>query len=320
MRKIIGAILVLTLCLLAVLAGQAVWLHLRHAAAVPDGRMVDVGGRRLHLACTGTGGPTYVLEAGAVSFVEVWQRVQRGLAADARVCAYDRAGLGASDPAPGGFSSVRVRRDLKAALDAAGEKGPFILVGHSLGGIFVRGFAAAYPDDVAALVLVDPSHEDQHARSDEAALGYFKKFRHMMRFMPYAARLGLLHFWNPLEGAVRPLDGGGRERALLYRQSPGTLAAASAELQAWDRIMDDIRRSPPPPSIPTLVVSAGAIPGRSDATKAAMLDLHKRLADHATVGRHSVIDGADHFSLLTDPETAAQLVRIIQDFAAEARR
>jgi pimeloyl-ACP methyl ester carboxylesterase len=322
MRKIVGAFLILVICLLAVVAAQAVWLHFQWEAAGYDGDMIDVDGRRLHLVCTGpeTGEATYVLEAGVASFAAVWQRVQKGLAVDARVCAYDRAGLGASDPAADEFTPERVRRDLKAALDTAGEKGPFVLVGHSLGGVFARAFAAAWPDSVAALVLVDPTHEDQHDHFDEAANGYFEKFRRMMRFMPLAARLGVLHIRNPVAGTVLALDGKARERALLYRQSPGNLAAASAELAAWDAIMDDIRRSPPPPSIPTLVVSAGAVPGRSATMKETVFGLHRRLAGRATAGRHVVIDGADHFSLLTDPEIAARLVRIIQDFTAQLGR
>jgi len=320
MRKIFGAILVLAACLLAVLAAQAVWIHARLAEAGADGRMVDVGGRSLHMRCTGAGGPTYVLEAGAVGFVAMWQWVQAGLAARARVCAYARAGLGASDPAPGGFAPARVRGDLKAALAAAGEKGPFILVGHSLGGVFVRGFAAAYPDDVAALVLVDPAHEDQLDYFDEETARYFETFHRMMKVMPAAARFGLLHLWNPLAVVTDGLDGAARERAALYLQAPAHLAAASAELAAWDAIMDDVRRSPVPPSIPTLVVSAGAVPGRSAEVKTQILALHRDIARHATFGQHRTIEAASHLSILTDRDIAAQLVRMMQDFAARARR
>ncbi len=320
MRRVLGAITVLAVCLLIVLAAQAVWLHVRLADAVTDGRTVDVGGRNIHLRCMGAGAPTYVLEAGAVGFVEMWQWVQAGLAAHARVCAYDRAGLGASDPAPGDFAPARVRHDLKAAIDATGEKGPFILVGHSLGGVFVRGFAAAYPGGVAALVLVDPAHEDQVDYFDETTVRYFENFRRMMTFMPVAARLGLLHLWNPLTAAASGLDGVPRARASLYLQSPSHLAAASAELAAWDAIMDDRRRSPVPPSIPTLVVSAGAVPGRSAEMKTRILTLHRDIADHAAVGQHATIEAASHLSILTDRDNAAELVRMIQDFAARAPR
>jgi pimeloyl-ACP methyl ester carboxylesterase len=320
MRRIVGAIVVLAVCLLAVLGAQAVWHHVRLADAGTDGRMVDVGGRSLHLRCTGAGGPTYVLEAGAVGFAEMWQWVQAGLAASARVCAYDRAGLGASDPAPGSFAPARVSRDLKAALDVAGEMGPFILVGHSLGGVFVRGFAAAYPDAVAALVLVDPAHEDQLDHFDEETARYFEIFRRMATVMPVAARFGLLHVWNPFAAASDGLDGAARGRAALYLQSPAHLASASAELAAWDAIMEDTRRSPVPPSIPTLVVSAGAVPGRGAEMKARILALHRGIAGHATVGRHGTIEAASHFSILTDRDIAAQLVRMIRDFTARARR
>src|SRR5687767_6187517 len=125
------------------------------------GRLIDIGGRRLHLHCTGNGSPTVLIEAGASSFAIDFALVQPQIAQATRVCSYDRARSGWSDPRPDVDTPIRVIRDLRRLLDTAGEKGPFVMVGASRGGVFVRLFQAEYPSDVAGLVLIDPTAEDR---------------------------------------------------------------------------------------------------------------------------------------------------------------
>src|SRR5262245_22173179 len=143
----------------------AVCVVARLSAQQPDigpapGRLVDVGGRKMHLLCSGQGSPTVVLEAGASAFAIDWTLVQQQVARTNRVCAYDRAGMGWSDAStPSTRRSVSA--DLHELLRAAGERAPFVLVGASLGGLYVRSYVAEYPDDVVGLVLVDPSSEDR---------------------------------------------------------------------------------------------------------------------------------------------------------------
>jgi pimeloyl-ACP methyl ester carboxylesterase len=127
----------------------------------PLGRLVDIGGRRLHLHCTGNGSPTVVIEAGASSFSIDFSLVQPGVSQTTRVCSYDRAGSGWSDARPDVETPIRVIRDLRTLLDTAGEKGPFVTVGASRGGVFVRLFQAEYPTAVAGMVLIDPTAEDR---------------------------------------------------------------------------------------------------------------------------------------------------------------
>jgi len=129
------------------------------------GVMVDVGGRRLRLHCSGpVGGPTVVLEAGFGNPSSTWGRVQPEVAKFARVCSYDRAGLGGSDPAPTPRTVVALAEDLRALLTNAKVPGPYVLVGHSLGGILARLYASFYPSEVAGMVLVDSAHEDEMDR------------------------------------------------------------------------------------------------------------------------------------------------------------
>jgi pimeloyl-ACP methyl ester carboxylesterase len=128
----------------------------------PVAQVFDIGGRGLYLQCEGRGTPLVVLEAGLGGGADVWAAVLPALSETTRVCAYDRAGLGLSDPPrlrP--RTSLDVAQDLHALLVAAGEPGPYVLVGHSMGGYHVRVYAGQYPEEVAGMVLVDASHPDQ---------------------------------------------------------------------------------------------------------------------------------------------------------------
>jgi pimeloyl-ACP methyl ester carboxylesterase len=146
---------------LALLTSAAPAFSQDTVAGPPLGRLIDVGGRRLHLHCSGSGPPTVVIEAGASAFAIDFALVQPEVAKVTRVCSYDRAGSGWSDARPDVETPIRVVRDLRSLLDAAGEQGPFVLVGASRGGLYVRLFQAEYPAAVAGLVLVDPAAEDQ---------------------------------------------------------------------------------------------------------------------------------------------------------------
>src|SRR5215203_5058455 len=122
----------------------------------PSGTRVDIGGRALFISCIGIGSPTVVLEAGSGNGADTWAGVQPEVARFTRVCSYDRAGLGQSDPAPTGVRTVQDSvDDLHALLAAADISGPIVLAGHSLGGLIVRLYASQYPNDVVGLVLVD---------------------------------------------------------------------------------------------------------------------------------------------------------------------
>jgi pimeloyl-ACP methyl ester carboxylesterase len=129
----------------------------------PPGKLVDVGGWRIHLNCTGRSkpdAPTVVLEAGALGFSFDWSLVQPGVARFARVCSYDRAGHAWSDPGPAPRTMRQVAYELHTALANLNIKPPYVLVGHSLGGLRVRTFASQYPKEVVGMVLIDSAHED----------------------------------------------------------------------------------------------------------------------------------------------------------------
>jgi pimeloyl-ACP methyl ester carboxylesterase len=128
-------------------------------APAPIGKLVDLGGHKLHVYCTGHGNPTVVVETGLGDFSFDWALVQTRVSGFTRICTYDRAGYAWSDPGPKPRSFAQINLELHDALQKLGEKGPFVLVGHSYGGPVVRSFAAVYPHETAGLVLVDSAHE-----------------------------------------------------------------------------------------------------------------------------------------------------------------
>ncbi len=128
------------------------------------GKRIDVGGRSLHLYCSGDGATTAVLENGLTANYTTWRLVQRDLQQTMRVCSYDRASMGYSDASTHPTQAEFVASDLRALLTAASVPPPYVLVGWSAGGVFVRRYLRDYPVGVVGMVLVDSSHEQQQAR------------------------------------------------------------------------------------------------------------------------------------------------------------
>jgi pimeloyl-ACP methyl ester carboxylesterase len=128
-------------------------------APKPPGRLVDLGGHKLHVNCTGKGTPTVVIENGLGDFSFDWILVQGKVSSFSRVCTYDRGGYAWSDPGPQPRTFAQLNLELHDALAKLKEQGPFLLVGHSFGGPVVRNFALLYPHDVAGIVFVDAAHE-----------------------------------------------------------------------------------------------------------------------------------------------------------------
>ncbi|MGH9791386.1 MAG: alpha/beta fold hydrolase, partial [Candidatus Acidiferrales bacterium] len=133
-------------------------------AQPPQGRLVDAGGHRLYLHCVGQGAPTVLIDGGAGTWSIHYSEIQAELARTTRACTYDRAGLGASDAGPRPRNSRQMAKELHTLLHEAGIASPVVLVGHSLGGYNVRIYHAEYPEEVAAMVLLDSAHEEQWQR------------------------------------------------------------------------------------------------------------------------------------------------------------
>lgn len=131
----------------------------------PPGQLVDVGGYRLHINCTGTGGPTVVIDAGLGDWSTGWAWVQTDVSQETRVCTYDRAGYGWSDEGPLPRNAEQFAKELHTLLHNANIPGPYVMVGHSLGGLTARVFTGMYPAEVAGVVLIDSMSPRQFKQS-----------------------------------------------------------------------------------------------------------------------------------------------------------
>jgi pimeloyl-ACP methyl ester carboxylesterase len=195
MRRIGKALLGLVVILLVLAVAGAIYqaiATMRAERAYPSpGEMVDVGGHSLHINCVGQGSPTVVLDAGLGDFSSQWVRVQRQVSHTTRVCAYDRAGMGWSEMGPEPRDAERISSELHALLGKAGIEGPYVLVGHSFGGMYMQTYAARYPEEVAGVALVDSSTEpDQFGQRPERR-GSHEPREQQLAVVPHLAQLGV---------------------------------------------------------------------------------------------------------------------------------
>jgi len=177
------------------------------------GRSVDIGGRSLNIYCSGDGTPAVIFDSGAGEPGYAWSNIQPEIAKLTRACWFDRAGSGWSDPGPFPRTSAAMSHDLHELLHRAGVPPPYVLVGHSLGGLNARVYNGMYPSDVAGMVLVDAAHEDEPKRAPKFMLGHTlpRYLWHPMYIAAQAAwRVGLIRLLTPR--AALPTDTANRTR------------------------------------------------------------------------------------------------------------
>jgi pimeloyl-ACP methyl ester carboxylesterase len=267
--------------------------------------LVDVGGRNLHLQCTGSGAPTVLFESGLGEGYYVWSRVQPEVAKTHRACSYDRAGIGFSDPSPTRRSVASLVDDLHLLLAKSGEKPPFILVGHSLGGLLVRRYAARFPDEVSALVLVDSAHEDGESITPPE-LAAAQAARRAQR----AEQLRTWHATGKFEEMGFASNVTGPLLAELRRRS-ATAAWWDARF-AENTLPDTHERTPI--TVPAVVITAtrwplpAGFPAAAWARyTAARLELQKELAARSPHGTQVLVDG-EHSVPTDHPEVVVEAV------------
>ncbi len=215
----------------------------------------------LSIDCRGQGSPTVILDTGLGVPAVGWNPVQTEVAKFARVCSYDRAGYGWSGASSAPRTSLEIVKELHALLEAAGEKGPFILVGHSFGGYNVRVYNGQYPNDVAGMVLVDASHEDQVARMSPALQAFMKKttedMQRQVRLAPLLIWFGVARFAQRNQGEA---PGVSKEfgREIIYLQlQPKFIDASSSEMKLFSESADEVRAAGNLGDKPLVVLTAG---------------------------------------------------------------
>ena len=236
------------LLLIAALSGATYqWLATRKelAATPPPGRLVDIGGYRLHLWCTGDGAPAVILDAGLGGTSTGWGFVQPEVARFTRVCSYDRAGMGYSDPGPSPRTARRIASELAELLARGGITGPVVLAGESIAGFNVRVFASDHPERAAGLVLVDASHEDDA-----------HEVPRMARFVPLLSTIGVFRLLGVSFGQrVESLAPSVQRYAQATRFRTAGYQAAADEIMHIGETVSEVRITRRKLTIPVLVVT-----------------------------------------------------------------
>jgi pimeloyl-ACP methyl ester carboxylesterase len=272
-----------------------------------------VGGHRLHLNCTGSGSPTVVLQPGAGEFSSNMGWIAPAVARNTRVCVYDRAGRGWSETADSPQDGLQIAADLHALLQRAGVPGPYVLAGHSFGGLYVLDYAARYPGDVAGMVVVDGTDFTSTApgRTASSVASSYNGLRRVSALLSTSARLGLARVYAPVEAGGLPPRSRDEVRANIAR-APSLSSTieeyvqsnASGEEAAALRNFGDK---------PLVVLTAGV---GNDAKHSAA---QNHLATLSTNSAHRTLENAAHEDLVAVEGSAAATTRAILDVVQAVR-
>jgi pimeloyl-ACP methyl ester carboxylesterase len=285
------------------------------AKAYPmPGQLIDVGGHRLHLSCSGAGTPTVVLEPGAGGMSSILGWIAPAVARDTRVCVYDRAGRGWSEPADTAQDGAQIATDLHTLLQRGHVPGPYVVAGHSFGGLYVLTFAARYPDEVAGMVLVDSTAPASAANPGTPSPGHGGSSDGMSRvsaLVSASARLGLARLYAQSDfGSLPPRS---RDEVRASAATASTLRSTIDEYLQATASTEQAAALGDFAAKPLIVLTAGS--GHDAAWSAAQ----NRMATLSTNSVHRIIDGASHEDLIVDEEDAAATTQAILDVVASVR-
>lgn len=326
MRWLLRSIAIIILLAIVGVGYQLLGMMTDREQFLPPGELVDVGGYRLHLYCTGKGSPTVVLDAMGLGWSVYWTKVQPAIAEVTRVCSYDRAGFGWSDTGPPPRTGERMAAELHQLLAQGGIGGPYILVGHSLGGFVARLYRHAHPSEVAGIMLVDAGHEAQFGQEP------FQKFAAPGKFVFPIVRgmtaVGLTRLLFSLEKlpplfttqessvppGVRPLLRFGWMQSRYFK----TMAEEGAALEATGMLA---ARTGSLGDLPVTVVTASGptwwpdLPPNVDpvAFREMWLRLQSQLTTLSTESRQVFADHSSHFVNFDQPEVIVAAVRQMID-------
>lgn len=280
------------------------------------GRRVNIGSDRspiyLHLHCTGQGTPVVILESGIGESYISWRKVQPQIASFTRVCSHDRAGIGYSDPSSQPRTSRVVAEELHALLAKAGIPAPYILVGHSVAGLYVRAFAASYRTEVAGVVLVDASHPDQENRLPPELKNMEGSWKREAEFLEYTMPLGL-----PRLLGLCDADAAKRAADCNFH----TARASSAELQEFPVSASEAAAGGSLGDLPLAVLShdpdkpTGGLPADlAGPANEAWEKMQEELTRLSSRGTHTIAKNSSHAIQVDRPDVLVEAIRgVIQE-------
>jgi pimeloyl-ACP methyl ester carboxylesterase len=277
------------------------------------GELIDIGGHGLHLSCTGSGSPTVVLQAGGGEMSSAFGWIAPAVARDTRVCVYDRAGRGWSEPADATQDATRIATDLHTLLERGGIPGPYVLAGHSFGGLYVLTFAALYPDDVVGLTLLDSTAPATTTPAEPISQGEnaYDLLNRISALASSSAQLGVGRLIARADYSSLPTESRDEMRASAatagymqstideYVQASSSTKHAAALTDFGDR--------------PLVVLTAGV------GSSAAWMSAQDHLATLSTNSVHRVVAGAAHATLIHDEHYAATTAQAILDVVSSIR-
>lgn len=309
-RTLLG--LLIALAVLAVVgASYQALATARDAQAFPrPGQLIDVGGYKLHIHCLGAGSPTVITESGLGGSSPDWSLVQPPVGESTRICSYDRAGSGWSEEGPTPRTSQQIATELHTLLINAEVPGPYVLVGHSAGGMHIQVYASQYPDEVAGLVLVDPtpaqlitSFSAEERQGLMPSAGQFRLLSALQIF-------GLLRFM-PLPGdeALTPLPAETQALIRAHRLQSGAIAAMSAEVLSMETsITQTAKATPLPPERPFIIVWHG-IPAEPVELEPLAEASMEELVQRSDNGKLIVAEKSGHYITFDRPDVVIDAIR-----------
>jgi pimeloyl-ACP methyl ester carboxylesterase len=287
----------------------------------PPGEMVDAGGYRLHMLVAGRDqpGPTVILDAGLGLPSTYMTRLQEQVAPFARVVAYDRPGIGWSDapPAGGTQDSLSTANALHAALEKASIPGPYVLVGHSAGGLNMLVFASTYPQETAGIVLVDSTHPDQFLRYPPEQAKAQQRVGQLSILFEWGARLGVMRLVDSphlVEADELPA----RQKGALaaYLASPRFGRGIRSEAEAFEDLsFPQVRAIKSLGDMPMMVLTAGMTAEQVPV----QVELHQEYTHLSTNSLQRIVSGASHANLVTRSEYLPAVTAAVRQVFAAAR-
>ncbi|MCC7446249.1 MAG: alpha/beta hydrolase [Anaerolineae bacterium] len=300
---------------------QVIATELDKRGYLPPGQMVTVDGRQMHLYCTGQGSsPTIILEAGAFSFSSEWYWVQQQLATTHRVCSYDRAGNGWSEPVAGVRDGLHIVHELHNLLKAANIAGPYVLVGHSLGGVTSPIYAAEYPGEVQGIVLVDSAVPVAAAGDERTVERYKSDNQSAYLIMAGLVRVGALRFIlsNEFRGYGYPPVIATQLTA--FKSTVQAVDTWDAEVRlAQSELGQQAKAAADQGTRPLIVLWAGHPELTSADDRAKLKAIWSKVAVVSSNSVTRVIDGANHGSIIGDEQYAAQVSAAVLEVIEASR-